>query len=326
MRRRTFLAGPALAAPVLTTLARPALAQAFPARPLRMIVPFGPGGISDLVARIVAEATSPILGQPVVVENRTGAGGNIAAEAAARAQPDGYTVLFCSIGMLAVNPVLYRRLPFDPAKDFSFVAPLADTPHILVVRPGLLPDGAGLREFIALARSEPRRLTWSTAGAGSSPHQTLALLQFLGGAELTAVHYRSGAAGVQAVLAGEVSATAEATPVVVEHIRAGTLRALVAAVRERLALLPETPGAAEAGMPGLVNGSSAGIVLPRATPEPVRAVLEDAFTRAMASSEIRVKLAAQGTVPLGGGAATFAEAVTKEGERWRRVLAGMTLD
>nr|WP_245214970.1 tripartite tricarboxylate transporter substrate binding protein [Pararoseomonas indoligenes] len=291
-----------------------------------MIVPFGPGGISDLVARIVAEAAGSILGQPVVVENRTGAGGNIAAETAARAQPDGYTVLFCSVGMLAVNPVLYRRLPFDPGKDFAPVAPLTDTPHVLVVRPGLLPEGAGLREFLALARSEPGRLTWSTAGAGSSPHQTLALLQSLGGAELTAVHYRSGAAGVQAVLTGEVSATAEATPVVVEHIRAGTLRALVAAAPERLALLSDTPAAAEAGMPGFVNGSAAGIVVPRATPEPIRAALEEVFTRAIGLPDVRAKLAAQGTVPMEGGAPAFAETVTKEGARWRRVLAGMTLD
>ncbi|WP_458094499.1 tripartite tricarboxylate transporter substrate binding protein [Roseomonas sp. WA12] len=291
-----------------------------------MIVPFGAGGISDVVARIVAEAVGPILGQPVVVENRTGAGGNIAAEAAARAQPDGHTVLFCSVGLLAVNPVLYRRLPFDPAKDFATVAPLANTPHVLVVRPGLLPSGAGLDAFLEMAKARPGALAWSTAGAGSSPHQTLALLQSLGGAELMAVHYRSGAAGVQAVLAGEVAATAEATPVVVEHIRAGTLRALVAAAPERLALLPEVPTAAEAGMPGLVNGSAGGLVVPRATPEPLRAVLEAAFTRAMASPELRTTLAAQGTVAMTGGAAAFDAIVASEAARWRAVLAGMTLD
>ncbi|SHJ25082.1 Tripartite-type tricarboxylate transporter, receptor component TctC [Roseomonas rosea] len=322
MRRRGLLAAPLLAA-----LPRAqASAQSFPSRPVRMIVPFGAGGISDLVARIVAEAAGPILGQPIVVENRTGAGGNIAAEAAARAQPDGHTVLFSSIGMLAVNPILYRRLPFDPAKDFATVAPLANTPHVLVVRPNLLPEGAGLREFLAMARAEPGKLGWSTAGAGSSPHQTLALLQSLGGVELMAVHYRSGAAGVQAVLSGEVAATAEATPVVVEHIRAGTLRALVAAAPERLALLPTLPSAAEAGMPGLVNGSAAGIVVPRATPEPVRAALDAAFTRAMALPELRAKLAAQGTVAMQGGAAGFDAMVVAEAARWRKVLDGMTLD
>lgn len=322
MRRRGFLAAAGLAAAPW----HPATAQSFPSRPVRMLVPFGAGGISDLVARIVAEAAGPILGQPVVVENRTGAGGNIAAEAAARAQPDGHTVLFCSIGMLAVNPVLYRRLPFDPAKDFATVAPLANTPHVLVVRPGLLAADAGLGAFLEMARARPGALTWSTAGAGSSPHQTLALLQSLGGTELTAVHYRSGAAGVQAVLTGEVAATAEATPVVAEHIRAGTLRALVAAAPERLALLPEVPAAAEAGMPGLVNGSAAGIVVPRATPEPLRAVLEAAFTRAMASPELRAKLATQGTVAMTGGAAAFDSTVAAEAARWRAVLAGMTLD
>jgi tripartite-type tricarboxylate transporter receptor subunit TctC len=322
VRRRGLLAAPFAAALPW----RDAAAQDFPSRPVRMLVPFGAGGISDLVARLVAEATGLLLGQPVVVENRTGAGGNIAAEAAARATPDGHTILFCSIGMLAVNPIIYRRIPFDPAKDFSSVAPLANTPHVLVVRPGLLPEGAGLKELLAMARAKPGALNWSTAGAGSSPHQTLALLQSLGGVELTAVHYRSGAAGVQAVLSGEVAATAEATPVVVEHIRAGTLRALVAAAPERLALLPDLPSANEAGMPGLVNGSAAGVVVPRATPEPLRAALEKAFTQAMASPELKAKLAAQGTVVLEGGATGFDALVAAEAARWRNVLAGMTLD
>jgi tripartite-type tricarboxylate transporter receptor subunit TctC len=291
-----------------------------------MIVPFGAGGISDLVARLTAEVAGPILGQSIVVENRTGAGGNIAAEAAARAAPDGHTILFCSVGMLAVNPVLYRRLPFDPARDFATVAPIANTPHILVVRPNLLPSHGGLREFLDLARREPGKLTWSTAGVGSSPHQTLALLQSLAGVELTAIHYRSGAAGVQALLTGDVAATAEATPVVVEHIRAGTLRALATAASERLALLPEVPTTAEAGLSGLVNGSAAAILAPRATPEPIRAALEAAFTRATASPELRAKFAAQGTFALEGGSPGFDAMVAAEAMRWRRVLAGMTLD
>lgn len=316
----------ALAAPLLAAAPRIAAAQTFPARPIRMIVPFGAGGISDLVARLSAEAAGPLLGQSVVVENRTGAGGNIAAEAAARATPDGHTILFCSVGMLAVNPVLYRRLPYDPAQDFSTVAPVANTPHVLVIRPNLLPAGGGLQEFLALARKEPGKVTWSTAGVGSSPHQTLALLQSLSGAELTAVHYRSGAAGVQAVLTGDVAATAEATPVVVEHIRAGTLRALATAAPERLALLPEVPTAAEAGMPALVNGSAAAILVPRATPEPVRAILEAAFTHVTALPDLRAKLAAQGTAVLEGGPQGFDAMIAAETERWRRVLRGMTLD
>lgn len=315
-----------LAAPAWAMLGRPAGAQAFPTRPIRMIVPFGAGGISDLVARLAAEAAAPLLGQPIVVENRTGAGGNIAADAAARATPDGHTILFCSVGMLAVNPVLYRRLPFDPAQDFAAVAPIASTPHVLVVRPGLLAERADLAAFLDLARTQPGRLTWSTAGVGSSPHQTLALMQSLAGVEFLAVHYRSGAAGVQAVLTGEVNATAEATPVVVEHIRAGTLRALAAAAPERLGVLPEVPTTAEAGLPDLVNGSTAGIVVPRATPEPIRAALEAAFARATASPDLRERFAAQGTVSLDGGAAAFDATVAAEAARWRTVLAGMTLD
>ncbi|WP_198368336.1 tripartite tricarboxylate transporter substrate binding protein [Roseomonas sp. KE0001] len=316
-RRRALLAlGAAL------PLARPALAQAYPSRPLRLIVGFGAGGISDLVARLVAEAAGQAMGQTVVVENRTGAGGNIAAEAAARAAPDGYTLLFASPSLVSVNPILMPGAGVDVARELEPVLPLASTPHVLVVRPQ-----SGLRDlpaFLARARAGKGEMNWSTAGVGTAPHQTMLLLQALGGTGFTPVHYRSGAAGVQAVLTGEVDVTSEATAVVVEHIRAGTLTGLVAAAPERLSLLPDVPTAAEQGLPGLRNGSIAGLMVPRGTPPARREALRAGFAQALGQPALQHRLAQQGTIPLQGDAEAFGQLIAAETARWRPLLAGLS--
>ncbi|MDB5371578.1 MAG: h16 [Belnapia sp.] len=315
MTRRALLAVSGILAGVL---AAPALrAQA---RSLRLIVPFGPGGITDLVSRVVAERMALELGQPVVVENRAGAGGNIAAEAAAKAAPDGLTLLVASTGMLAVNPAIYARLPYDAARDFTPVALLASTPHVLVVNPKVATDLPG---FLAAARQQEEAVSWGTAGSGSSPHQTLLLLQSLAAARLLTVHFRSGAASVQAVLAGDVAATAEATPVVAGHVRAGTLRALCVAAPKRLALLPEVATAAELGLPGFENGSVSGIVAPRGIPDAALARLASAIAAALAAPEVQARLVQQGTVPLPGDGAAFARLVAAETARWQPLLAGV---
>ncbi|MBR0666423.1 tripartite tricarboxylate transporter substrate binding protein [Roseomonas hellenica] len=316
--RRRLIAGLAGAG----MLARPALAQAYPVRPIRLIVGFGAGGISDLIARIVAESAGSVLGQPVVVENRTGAGGNIAFEAAARAAPDGYTLLVAGVSTLTVNPVLIPTSSFDAGRDLVTIGPLATTPHVLVVRPGLAAD---LSAFIARARAADGDMTWSTAGVGTSPHQTMLLTQSLADLRFTPVHYRSGAAGVQAVLTGEVQVTAEATAVVAEHIRAGTLRALAAAAPARLALLPDTPTAAEAaGLPGLTNGSTIGLAAPRGIPDAIRDRLAAAFREALERPALLERLAQQGTLPLRGDAASFDAHVEEERARWRPLLVGLS--
>ncbi len=308
------------ALPALLLAPAIARAQPYPARPIRLIVGFGAGGISDLIARIVAEGASQQLGQPVVVENRTGAGGNIAFETAARATPDGYTLLFAGVATLTVNPVLIPSTTFDAARDLVTIAPLASTPHVLVVKPGL---AASLPEFLVKARAARGDFTWSTAGVGTSPHQTMLLTQALGDCRFTPVHYRSGAAGVQAVLTGEVQVTAEATAVVVEHIRAGTLVALAAASTERLALLPDLPTAAEAAnLPGLTNGSSAGLAAPRGVPDAIRARLAEAFAAALRHPVVVDRLTQQGTFALRGDAASFDAMVNEERARWRPLLAG----
>jgi tripartite-type tricarboxylate transporter receptor subunit TctC len=309
-----------LAAPLL--LALPARAQDFPSRPVRLVVPFGAGGITDIVARIVAERAAAELGQPVVVENRAGAGGNIAGEFVARAPADGYTLLMLTGAMAAVNPVIYPRMPFDPVKDLAPVALAASTPHVLVANPAV--PGASLAAVIAEAKREKERFSFGTAGAGSSPHQTRILFSHLSGAELLDVHFRSGAASVQAVLAGQVSMTAEATPVVAGHVRAGTLRALAVCAPERISLLPDVPTAAEAGLAGLENGSISGIAAPAATPAPILARLSQGFAAAVAAPELRERLVAQGTVALAGDGAAFRALIAAEAAKWAPLMQGVT--
>ncbi|MGX9963583.1 Bug family tripartite tricarboxylate transporter substrate binding protein [Roseomonas sp. F4] len=317
-RRR--LLGASLAAPLLAPgLAR---AQAYPSRPVRLVVPFGPGGITDLVSRIVAEGATSRLGVPIVVENRPGANGNIAGDFVAKAAPDGYTLLVASVSMFSVNTVIYPNMPYDPGRDFVPVVAVASTPHILVAHPSVgARDLAGL---IAAAKARPEALTYGTAGAGSSPHLTQLAFQNLTGAKLLEVHFRSGSASVQSVLGGQVSMTAEATPVIIAHVQAGTLRAYAVASPERVGLMPEVPTAAEAGLPGLENGSTSGIVAPRGTPDAVLARLNQAFGEALAAPETKARLTQQGTLPLGGSGADFRTLVDREVTRWRPLLAGVT--
>lgn len=324
MRKPAVHRRPLLAAP-WALLATPSFAQVSdaPAKPLRLIVAFGAGGIADLVSRILAEGLARELNQPVVVENRTGAGGNVAAEFVARSPPDGRVLFFATAGVMAVNPLIYTKLAIDPARDLDPIALVAATPHTVVSHPRVAADWPGL---LAAARVRQEALSWGTAGAGSSPHQTLLLLQSLTGTRWLPVHFRSGAASIQAVLAGDVSATAEATPVVIEHIRAGTLRAYCVASPARLDLMPEVPTGEELGLPDLENGSVAGIAAPRGLPEPVRVRLSAAVAATLASPDVKARLLRQGTVPLAGDGAAFAAVLTQESIRWKPLLAGVRVD
>ncbi|MDB5416362.1 MAG: transporter substrate-binding protein, partial [Rubritepida sp.] len=299
------------------------LAQSYSDRPVRLIVPFGAGGITDFTARAVADAAAPHLGRAIIIENRTGAGGGIAGGFVARAAPDGDTLMLATLGMLAVNPLLFRSLAYDPGKDFTPVSLSASSPSVLVVRPGAdaPPD---LAAYLARARAKPGELSWGTAGVGSSPHQLELLLESLAGISLMPVHFRSGAEAVQGVLAGQLLATAEAVPQVGEHIRAGTLKGLCVTAAERLSVLPEVPTAAEAGLPGWEHGSISGIVGPANLPTAVLARLSAAFGKAMESPALRRALGDQGVVALDGTAASMRRIIESETVRWRRLLSGVT--
>jgi tripartite-type tricarboxylate transporter receptor subunit TctC len=300
----------------LALLPLPALAQA---RPVRLLVPFGAGGISDVVARIIAEPAARALGQPIIIENRPGAGGNIAGEALARAAPDGLTLMLVTTGIYAANPLLYPRMPFDPLRDFEPVALAATSPHVLVTAAPF----TTLAEMLAAARARPEALSWSTAGVGSSPHQSLLLLQSLSATKFLDVHFRSGAEGVQAVLSGQASATAEAVVVLAEQVRAGTLRALCVAGTARVAQLPAVPTAAEAGLPGFENGATSGITAPRGVAPEVLARLTAAFAVATRDPAALRRLEEQGSLPLLGGPAEFNAVMARETAKWAPLLAGL---
>ncbi len=300
----------------LAPLAQPALAQA---RPIRLLVPFGAGGVSDVVARIIAEPAARALGQPIIIENRPGAGGNIAGEALARAAPDGQTLMLATTGIYAANPLLYPRMAFDPMRDFEPVALAATSPHVLVTAA----PHADLAAMLQAARARPEALSWSTAGVGSSPHQSLLLLQSLSGTRFLDVHFRSGAEGVQAVLTAQVTATAEAVVVLAEQVRAGTLRALCVAGTARVAQLPMVPTAAEAGLAGFENGATSGIVAPRGVAPEIRARLTEAFIAATRDAPALRRLEEQGSLPLSGGPAEFSAVMAREMAKWAPLLAGL---
>ena len=298
---------------VLGSLAIPTVAMAqYPNKPIKLIVPFGAGGITDLVARIIGERLSAQLGQPVVVENRAGAGGNIAAAAVAKSPADGYTLLMSTAAMLSINPALYKQLPFDP-KDLAPVALVANTPHVLVVNSGL--QVSTLSELVALSKSHPDTITFGTAGNGSSPHIALELLKLLTNARYVHIPFKSGVESVTSVVAGNVQVTMEAIPIIVSHVKAGKLKALAIASAHRAAAMPDLRTAAEAGVPGLETGSVSGIVAPAATPREIVTRLNRVVNTALEQPETRDRLIGQGSDALPSTPESFQGYILKETEK-----------
>jgi tripartite-type tricarboxylate transporter receptor subunit TctC len=253
-----------LAAFGLSLTVLPARAEAFPDRTVRLVVPFPPGGPVDTAARIMAQALAGPLGQAVVVENRSGAGGNIGVDAVAKASPDGYTLAFASTGAVAVNTSLVPNMPYDPVRDFAPVGILVATPSGLVVRPG---GPASLEALLAKARRRPGRLSFASTGPGGTPHLAAELLKLRAGVDITHVAYRGAAPTITAMLAGEIDMTFLDVPVLLPHIRDGKLRPLCVTARERAAVLPEVPTTAEAGLPGVEVENWYSMLAPAGTPK-----------------------------------------------------------
>jgi tripartite-type tricarboxylate transporter receptor subunit TctC len=306
-----------LAAGCLASL--PALAE-YPDKPIRMLVPFGAGGITDVVARTFAEQLGRELKQSVVVENRPGAGGNIAAEALKRSAPDGYTLMLTTIGLVAVNPHTYSSLRFDPLTDFSYISSVADTPHAIVIG-GSVP-AASLAELITLAKQKPQALSYATAGYGSSPFQGLKLLESSTGASFLHVPFKSGSESVTNVMGGQVSMTLEALPVVLPHTHSGKLKALAIAAPKRHASAPDLKTTAELGFPGIRSSSVSGLIAPAGLPAEVVAKLNAAARKALDNTELKAKLFLQGSDATGSTPAQFLKQVQAEHAKWGRLLAG----
>lgn len=306
--------------------AAPAYAsQNYPVRPVRIIVPFPPGGGVDTVARILGQALTARLAQQVVIDNRGGSGGLIATEIAARASADGYTLLFCSAGF-AIAPHLYRKPPYDALRDFAPVVLVGAAPYLLVVHPAVA--ARSVRELIALAKAQPGRLNYASAGRGSALHLTAELFKALAGVEIVHVPYKGSAPALADLLSGQVQMTFNPAAVVLPHVRAGRLRALAVSGAARTQLAPELPTVAEAGVPGFEASGWYGVLGPARMPAAIVRALNREVAALLEEKEFRERLAAVGVEPLGGGPERFAAFIVSELAKWGEAvrLAGARID
>jgi tripartite-type tricarboxylate transporter receptor subunit TctC len=303
-----------------------AAAQAtWPERPIRVLVPFAPGGVTDAIGRLSAEWLSRSLGQPVAVENRSGANGAIAAEAVAHSAPDGYTLFTASASQMVMLPAL-ARINFDPARDFAPVSIVASNPMVLAVSTGL--GATTLAEFVALAKRGGGRLDYGTAGSGSSTHLAMALLLSRAGIGMQHIPYRGGAPAMQALLAGEVAAYFGNPSDIIPHLEGGRIRALAVAGPERLASLPGVPTLAEAGFPGFRAETWNGIAAPAGTPEPAIRRRAAALGEACGDAGFRAALERLGTTPVCSTPAAFRDSMAADAPIWREAVrvSGASLD
>ncbi|MFO1268923.1 MAG: tripartite tricarboxylate transporter substrate binding protein [Rubrivivax sp.] len=314
--RRQSMAWAVAAAAV--ALAAPGSARAQAGKPLRLIVPFTPGGSTDILARALAPKLQAALGQVVVIDNKPGAGGSIGATEAARAEPDGNTVLMGHIGTLAVNPALYPKLGYDPLKSFAPVAWVARVPNVLVV-PAASPS-TSFKAFVERARANPGRLSYSSGGNGSAAHITFELLKLRARIFVTHIPYRGAAPAVADVVAGQVDAIFTGAPALLPHVKSGRLRALAVSSPVRMAALPDVPTVAESGYPGFEADQWYGVVAPAGTPAERVARLNAEINKALALPDVQQQLAIEGAVPAPGTPKAFGDLIAREIPRWAEVV------
>lgn len=308
-------AAAALAASLAATAV---LAQVYPGKPIRLIVPFAAGGGNDNVARLVGKRLADSLGQPVVIDNRPGAGGVVGAELAAKSAPDGYTLFLGGVGSHAINPNLHAKLPYDPIKDFAPVSLLAQAPLVLVVHPSV--PVHDVAEFIAYARAHPGRLNFASNGNGSSSQLAAVLFGSMAGVDMVHVPYKGLAPALTDLLAGEVQLMFSSVVAILPHIKAGKLRALAVTGAKRLAFMPELPTIAESGLPGYEASSWYGILAPAGTPRDIVMKLNAELAKALEQPEVRNSLLAEGAEPAGGSPERFAAHIRAEMERLGKII------
>lgn len=302
VNRRALLAAPAL-------LALPAYAQTWPSRPIRIIVPFPPGGLVDVLARSIAQPLSAQLGQPVVVENRVGAGGNIGADVAAKSPPDGHVLLATSMGPVAVNQFIYRSMPYDTQTAFAPITLLASTPKVMCVTNGR--PWRSVQDVVAAAKAEPGRLTAGSAGAGTSLHLALELFKQATGTDIQHVPYRGAGPALTDLVAGQIDLVIDNLPNILGQITGNQVRPVAVATPQRLPQLPQVPTMAEAGI-DFVFGTAFGLVAPAGTPEPIITRVAGLVRDALREPMIGGRLSEQGAIVGGGGPAEFAALIARE--------------
>jgi len=298
----------------------PAAAQDWPARPIKLIVPFPPGGPTDTASRVVGQKLAERLKQPVVVENRAGASGTIAAQFVAKSAPDGYTLMMLATPTL-LAPHLYKAAGYDIAKDFAPVATVYDLPIVVVVNPTVLPDVKTLPDLIAKAKAEKGKLNYTSSGPGSFGHLTMEMLKDLGGFDMQHIAYKGGTPAVTDLLGGQVQLMFDNVPNVLPHVKAGKLTALGQTGTKRSPLIADVPTVAEAGVPGYEVTVWFGLVAPAGTPREVVQKLNAEALRILAMPDVRERFLAQGVEPAGGTPEQFAEHIRAQMAKWAKVVA-----
>jgi len=319
-------AGVLLACLALSPWGAWAQASGYPDRPLRLIVPFPPGGGNDILARTVGQRLSQVVGQQIVVDNRGGAGGEIGATLATSAAPDGYTLFLGSLDNLAHNPALKPKLPYDPVKDFAPISLLANSAFILAVNPAL--PARSVKELVALAKASPGKLNYASAGLGSSLHMTAELFKYASGIDIVHVAYKGTAPAITELIAGQTQLIFSTMPPALPHVKTGKLRALGVTTAKRVAAASEVPTIAEAGVAGFDVSNWQGIVVPVNTPASIVRRLNRDVLATLKLPGMSEALAAQGLESAGGAPAQFGALIKSEVEKYRKVVqaAGIRID
>ena len=295
-----------------------AQAQAWPAKPVTLVVPFAPGGGTDIGSRIVAQKLSQLWGQSVVVDNRGGAGGNLGLDIVARAKPDGYTLLTGNVGTQSINPTLYKKLSYNPDTAFVPISQFAELPFVLAATTSL--PANNIRELVALAKASPDKLSYASSGNGGSPHLSAETFKLATGTQILHVPYKGGGAAMTDLISGNVHLMFASVLELSGHIKAGKLKALAIASRQRVAALPDVPTLQEAGVSGAESGSWLGILAPAGTPQAIVDKISKDLQQVLAMPDVREQLLAQGAVARGGTPADLANLIASDRKRYARII------
>ncbi|ARP99168.1 Bug family tripartite tricarboxylate transporter substrate binding protein [Pseudorhodoplanes sinuspersici] len=298
----------------LTSLAH---AQDFPTKPIKLIVPFPPGGPNDIIARVVAAKMQELIGQPIVIDNRGGAGGVIGTDAVAKAEPDGHTIAITSAGALAISKSLQQKVPYDSLKDLKPVTLVAKVPELLVVANNV--PASTMKELLELAKSKPGKLNFASTGPGSMPHLAGELFKITAGIDIVHVPYKGAAPAVNDIIGQQVEMVFLDIPVLLPQVRSGKVKPIAIGSRERVPSLPEVPTTGEVGLPQIEAENWYGMVVPAATPPAVVAKLHKATVDALKAAEVKDKLAGQGAILVGNTPEEFAAYIQSEIDKWGKV-------
>ena len=307
-----------VAAAICGGMALSAAAQNYPTKPIRLIAPFPPGGSTDLLARVIAQKLTEAFGQQVLVENRGGAGGTIGVEAAARAAPDGYTIVMGHVGTFGANPTLYPKLPYDAIKDFAPITQLAIVPNGMVVHPTL--PVRTVKDFLAIARAKPGQLLYGSGGSGSAAHLAMVYFELMAKIKLTHVPYKGTGPAIYDLIAGQTSTMITGMAALMPHIKSQKLRIIGVASAKRLQVLPDVPTINESGVPNYVADQWYGILAPAATPRDIVMKLNAEMVKALRMADVKERLNGDGVLPVGNTPDEFGALIKAEIARWAPVV------